>query len=181
MEYCLGLIAGEGCFTIGVRHADGKLYPCPSAVVKLKDNDYKSISLLRERFDNIGKINDINGRDMVQWRVSDKDGLSHLVETIRNADCKGWELSHKYENFQTWAKIVDVYCDGDTTSEDAVKMFRIARDKLNMDNGRDVDWDAYISEARQNPYGFICGAEKSSSNGVCERTVPSEGSTCWDH
>lgn len=179
--YALGIIAGEGCFTIATSHSNGKVYPNPRLVVMLKNNDTDTLNYLQETFNGIGRINNTKSRDTVSWKVRSKEDLKRAKHIIEKQDCKGWQRSEKYKNFKVWAKTVDIYTSGEMTSKNAVKIYKIAKGKLNNEAGQNVNWDSYIEQAKENPYGFICGETKEHSEGKCQRTVSGANETCWNH
>jgi hypothetical protein len=180
IEYAIGVIAGEGCFTFGYKRKDGNIYPNPIFVVKLKDNDVETLKVLKREFNDVGKISYESGRDMAAWRVHGKEDMKNVVNKIYENGPDGWWESEKAKNFEIWADIIEIYCDGYTDSEQAIEIFDLAKE-LNADNGREKNYKGIIKEIEENSYGHICGAEKSSSDGKCQRRVPTESETCWDH
>jgi len=178
IDFALGVVAGEGCFTLGTKRAHGKVYPNPTAVVKVKEHDREMIQTVQDAFEDAGMV--FTNAGQVVWQVNGKEDLMYMVEKIRAYAPDVWWDTEKAQNFETWAEIVEIYCDGLNTSEDAVQMFELAKDGLNQSNGSDVDWDEYITLAKENSYGHVCGEEKADG-GECQRGVSGPDETCWDH
>lgn len=180
MDYALGVIAGEGCFTLGHKRSRGHIYCNPAFIVRLKENDRETLEVIRDAFDGIGNISGDSGRNTVSWCVYGKDNLEHMVKKIRDEAPEGWWKSEKGRNFEVWADIIDIYVGGYNDSDDTAEMFHLA-EELNVGNGKEGDWGKYADEAEEDSYGHICGESNSSLDGVCQRRVPTKDETCWDH
>jgi len=184
IDFALGFIAGEGSFSLTANKANGKRYPRMKFSIRVHEKDSDAIEECKSVFDNIGKIRTLSEHNEADWTVSSKKDLKHLRDKIENNSSNIWRSTEKYRNFQVWSDILDIHLDGRTTVEQAIEMSKIAKRGLNVDNGiSETKWDKYIEhfKERSNSPTYICGAEKTGSSGVCQRTVSSEEETCWDH
>jgi len=177
IDYALGVIAGEGCFTVGHKTKNGHIYINPQFTVKMKNKDVETLKSLKNSFDNIGAIK--THGDMSKWDVYGKDNFKHLVNKINKQAPEMWWKSDKAKNFKIWEKIIKIYVNGYNDSDDTAKMFRIA-EELNKNSGKSVDFSNKAEIAEADSYGNTCGYIKSDGE-PCQRRVPSADETCWDH
>ena len=177
LDYVLGIVAGEGCFTVGHKIQNGHIYINPAFLISLKKKDADTLEVVKNVFDGRGSIS-VNG-DMATWRISGKDNFKFITKTIRENASDAWWKSEKAKNFKLWAEIIDIYTDGYNNSDDTAEMFRIAED-LNKGNGKEVDFTEKVKIAENDSYGHTCGYIKSDGE-PCQRRVPVKDETCWDH
>lgn len=150
-SFALGVIAGEGTFTVGIKRVDGRTYLAPYFQVRMNICDKDLIEDCRNVLGGTGKLGTIRpaDKDMYNWRIENKDACLELVETIEKHADTIWYRSEKGKNFKIWAKIVRIHSDGPTTPEQRKEMSKIARESLNRNasNAKSVeDWDELIEE-----------------------------------
>lgn len=184
VNFALGFIAGEGTFAMTMNKADGNYYPRLRFGLRVHKKDEQVLRECKEAFDNLGNISKVEGRTTIDWTVTAKSELENLRNKIESECPEIWLKSDKYRNFSVWSEMLDIHLDGKTGPEDTIEMIKLAKNGLNTDNGiTEEEWDRYIEDFRNrmNKEKFICGSEKSSSDGICQREVTEEDETCWDH
>lgn len=150
LDFALGFIAGEGTFTISANRSGGLLYPKMRFSVRIHNNDKDGLLATYESFDNLGRIQDVNGRDTVSWAVEAKDELEQLRDMIEEHAPSAWWRTEKADNFRVWSNILDIHIDGRTTPEQSVEMFKMAKDGLNVGRGIDEEqWEEYIEQVSE--------------------------------
>lgn len=147
IDFALGVIAGEGTFTIGIKRADGRVYLAPYFQLRMNECDERLIRDCREAIGyELGTLRDADS-DMFNWRVENKDQCLQLVNIIEAYATEIWYRSEKGKNFKTWAKLVRIHADGRTNDNQRIEMAKIARKSLNRNasNSKSVeDWTTLI-------------------------------------
>jgi len=145
IDYALGFIAGEGCFTVKKNRSDGRIYLQPAFSVHLHKRDRDSLEGLRETFEGIGTIVDRTHHDEgYTWRVRKMEECQYLRDKIEAYAPEQWWESDKAENFVVWGDIVTLH----ENKPDNYKRRMAKRAKhLNRGNGHtDADWDGVIEQ-----------------------------------
>lgn len=155
-SFFLGLIAGEGTFTIRRHHSgDGAMYLNPYFQVRVKGCDSDTIEQMREEFDSVGEIYE-SVEGMVTWRVENKSDLEKLNNLITENSPEIWYETEKGKNYEIWSDVVEIYCDGQTTAKQRLKMAKMAKNSLNnnAENAKsESDWDEAIEVFKEQTKG----------------------------
>lgn len=144
-DFALGFIAGEGAFTLSMSPVDGLYYARMRFQIRVHEKDKEVVEEMREMFNNVGSITDIDGRDTIEWRVGSKEEMEYLRDTIESDAPEIWWNTEKARNFEVWSDILDIHLDGRTTADQCIEMCELAKAGLNVDNGiTEERWDGYI-------------------------------------
>lgn len=146
LDFVAGFLSGEASFTVYTREERGTISPRLSVMVHEKDKD--TLYALKDFFD-AGEVYDrTDFDDCYHWRVSNGDDLQAVVERLD--ECDTWQVTEKYDQYQTWRRLVELYTkEYHTTTETRIEMAELARDELNVGLGKtQEDWDEFIESLR---------------------------------
>jgi hypothetical protein len=143
MDFALGFIAGEGCFTVKKNTADGRVYLQPAFSVHLHQRDVRALKKLQETFGGIGSIVDRTHHDEgYTWRVRKMEECQYLRDEVEESAPDMWWETDKAENFVVWGDIVTFHENKPENYK--VRMAKRAK-SLNRGSGHtDADWDEII-------------------------------------
>lgn len=143
LDFALGFIAGEGCFTVKKNTADGRVYLQPAFSVHLHKRDTEALEKLQYIFDDIGTIVDRTHHDEGKaWRVRKMSECQYMRDRIESDAPECWWNTDKAENFVVWGDIVTLH---ENKPENYKKRMAERGKDLNRGNGHtDADWDSII-------------------------------------
>lgn len=148
IDFALGFIAGEGCFTVKKNTADGRVYLQPAFSVHLHRRDVGALERLRETFEGIGTIVDRTHHDEgYTWRVRKMEECQYLRDKIEAYAPDSWWDTDKAENFVVWGDIVTLH---ENKPENYKHRMATRAKNLNRGNGHtDADWDSIIERLEE--------------------------------
>jgi len=177
--FALGFIAGEGSFSLTHNKADEKVYTKVSFQVQVHTKDKELLLEIKKLFNDIGSIQKSKS-NLVSWMVASKEDLAELRKLLNNNNCELWEASEKFENYSVWSEILDIHLDGKNSKCERIEMMKMAKN-LNKENGTSPEkWDSLIKEVKSYE-SYVCGFNKSSEEGNCQRPVTNKNETCFEH
>lgn len=150
-DFALGLIAGEGSFTLNKRTypSKNKPYCYPTFQLCMNVDEKYLVAEVREVFGGVGSISihEYEYKDStVRWQIQSKEDVVKFCDIVDSHDDGPWLASKKREAYQTWKKMVGIYSNGPCNDRGRVEMAELARDeKLNVGaGGSDANWDSFI-------------------------------------
>jgi len=151
IDFALGFIAGEGCFSLVKKsYNKEKPYCVPQFQLGVDPKDAYLVQEVRENFGGIGTV--YESEREFKWTVNSKDDMKKMCDIIDQHGSGPWLASQKRDAFQTWRKLVNIHSDGTSDDSDRVEMAHIAQNEtLNVDaGGRDAEWVSFIDWYAEN-------------------------------
>jgi len=99
----LGVIAGEGSFSVGLHDAGDYIGRTPKFALTMSDRD---ADLVRVVANIVGVGNITSTRGEARWQIQSQDGCEELIEFIEDHADRVFAHSEKWRQFQRWRNVV---------------------------------------------------------------------------
>jgi len=181
VDFMLGFVAGEGCFSASVHPEESRrLNVVPQVGFSVGVNESKIIDTLNNEFD-FGDT--AKSGDKYTWYVKDHHGREKLIDLIESQENHPFTETKKYQQFKRWKVCHNIY-GGETTGKEQMKEFIDCCTKVNPDTGNTSEYSRkelkkLVDSGRTER--IICGEETDQTDKPCQMPVKHEDEICHRH
>jgi len=155
VEFLLGLIAGEGSFTVGLRKEAScvcGVHALPSFSMKMVED--ADILHILQQTTGLGAVSMLRRknprhRDAEQWQVASNSDIRTLINMIEAQEGSLFWETDKGATFKQWKQAITLKEQTDTGDPEQVKrLIRIGKELNHGDRGRSAeDWCQIVDES----------------------------------
>lgn len=128
----VGLVIGEGCFTISIKPE--RLRAVPKFTITQHEENLELLEYMQETI-GLGEIQKKPPKDHYEYRMTTHEDCKEMAEWFEeNAGGTIFDRTAKYKSFKLWCECLSIIIDGVSGDKEAIIKLAELRDGMNRDS-----------------------------------------------